>query len=157
VFHTDAGRTVRGGGGIRPDLFAAADTFTTVERTFMRALGSNVSVFRDVLTGYALELKSQRAVASADFTVTPAMVNEALRRLRTRATTVPDSVTAGARSLIAEELSYEAVRYVFGRPAEVRRRMRSDRQVQEALGLARRARLPQDLFAFTTPGSLKNP
>jgi carboxyl-terminal processing protease len=157
VFHTDAGRTVRGGGGIRPDIFAAADTFTTVERAFMRALGSNVSVFRDVLTGYALELKSQRAVTSADFTVTPAMVNEALRRLRTRAATVPDSVTAGARSLIAEELGYEAVRYVFGRPAEVRRRMRSDHQVQEALGLARRARLPQDLFAFTAPGSLTNP
>ncbi len=157
VFHTDAGRAVRGGGGIRPDLFAAADTFTTLERTFMRALGSNVSVFRDVLTGYALELKSQRAVGSPDFTVTPVMVSEVMRRLRARAATVPDSVTAGARSLIAEELGYEAARYVFGRPAEVRRRMQSDRQVQEALGLARRARLPQDLFAFTAPGSLENP
>ncbi len=157
VFHTDAGRAVRGGGGIRPDVFAAADTFTTVERAFMRALGSNVSVFRDVLTGYALELKSQRVLASPDFTVTPAMVDEALRRLRTRATAVPDSVIAGARSLIAEELGYEAVRYVFGRPAEVRRRMRVDPQVQEALGLARRARLPQDLFALAVPRSLESP
>jgi hypothetical protein len=157
VFHTDAGRAVRGGGGIRPDIFAAADTFTTVERAFMRALGSNVSVFRDVLTGYALELKSQRALAAADFTVTAAMVDEALRRLRTRAAAVPDSVTAGARSLIAEELGYETVRYVFGRPAEVRRRMRGDHQVQEALGLARRARLPQDLFALAAPSSLKSP
>ena len=32
VFHTDAGRTVRGGGGIRPDIFQPPDTFTTAER-----------------------------------------------------------------------------------------------------------------------------
>jgi hypothetical protein len=29
--------------------------------------------------------------------------------------------------------------------------------VQEALGLARRARLPQDLFALAAPSSLKSP
>ncbi|MGH7537510.1 MAG: S41 family peptidase [Gemmatimonadales bacterium] len=152
VFHTDAGRTVRGGGGIRPDIFAAADTFTTAERAFMRVLGSNVATYRDVLTGYAMELKAKNVLATEDFTVTPAMVDEALRRLRTRGTALPDSVMPGARGLIAEELGYEAARYVFGRRAEVRRRMRNDRQVQEALALARRARAPQDLFALTAPG-----
>src|SRR5713226_1343952 len=52
VFHTDAGRTVRGGGGIRPDIFAPMDTLTTAERAFAKSLGSNVAVFRDVLTAY---------------------------------------------------------------------------------------------------------
>lgn len=153
VFHTDAGRTVRGGGGIRPDIFAAADSFTTAERRFMQVLGSNVAAFRDVVTGYALELKSKHALASEDFTVTPAMVDEVLARLRARRAAVPDSVTAGARSLIADELGYEAARYVFDRAAEVRRRMRDDHQVREAVGIARRARTPQDLFAFVAPES----
>jgi len=54
----------------------------------------------------------------------------------------------GARALIAQELGYEAARYVFGRPAEFRRRMADDRQVQEALKWARRARTPLDLLAI---------
>src|SRR5881409_271478 len=57
VFHTDAGRTVYGGGGIRPDLYVVADTFTTAERSFIRALGDRAPLFRDALTAYALELK----------------------------------------------------------------------------------------------------
>ncbi len=147
VFHTDAGRTVRGGGGIRPDIFSRPDTFTTAERGFMRVLGSNVPAFRDVLTAYALELKSRHAVTSEAFTVSPAMVEEVLSRLRQRSVAMPDSVMTGARSLIVDELGYETIRYAFGRSVEVRRRMHQDHQVQEALGLARRARSPQDLFA----------
>src|SRR5205814_7069805 len=41
IFHTDHGRVVVGGGGIRPDLFISPDTFTTAERNFMKSLGSN--------------------------------------------------------------------------------------------------------------------
>src|ERR1041384_5087221 len=36
VFHTDHGRVVMGGGGIRPDLFVVPDTFTTAERAFIK-------------------------------------------------------------------------------------------------------------------------
>ena len=81
------------------------------------------------------------------------MVDEVFRRLRQRAAAVPDSLATGARSLIQDELGYEAARYVFGRPAEVLRRMHDDHQVQEALDLARRARAPQDLFALVGTGT----
>jgi hypothetical protein len=76
------------------------------------------------------------------------MVAEVLRRLRARGAGVPDSVAAGARTLIAHELGNEAARYVFGRAAEVRRRMGEDHQVQAALALVRRARSPQDLLTL---------
>jgi hypothetical protein len=70
---------------------------------------------------------------------------------------VPDSVISGARTLIAQELSYEASRYVFGRPAEFRRRMADDRQVQQALTLAKRAKSPQDLLSLAaTPAPIRN-
>ena len=72
---------------------------------------------------------------------------------RRRGTAVPDSLAAGARSLIQDELGYEAARYVFGRPAEVLRRMHDDHQVQDALDFARRARAPQDLFALIGTGA----
>src|SRR3989441_7338814 len=100
VFHTDRGRTVVGGGGIRPDLFVSPDTFTTAERNFMRTLGDKIPVFRDVLSTYSLELKGTGRVNDPSFTVSAEMVSEVLRRLRTRGAVVPDSLMAGAHTLI---------------------------------------------------------
>jgi carboxyl-terminal processing protease len=148
VFHTDRGRTVLGGGGIRPDVFIKPDTFTTAERAFMKALGSKIPTYQDVRASYALEVKGSGRVKSAAFSVTPDMVDEVLRRLRARGVAVPDSVVAGARTLIADDLGHEITRYVFGRPSEVRRRMDEDHQVQAALALARRAKSPQDLLSL---------
>jgi carboxyl-terminal processing protease len=149
-FHTDHGRLMRGGGGIRPDVFVAPDTFTIAERAFLRALGNKIAVTRDVLATYALELKAGGHLASPAFPVTDAMVETALQRLRAKGAALPDSVIPGARSYIARELGYEAARYVFGRPAEYRRRMTDDPQVREALTLARRAKSPADLLALVT-------
>jgi carboxyl-terminal processing protease len=161
VFHTDAGRTVYGGGGIRPDIYVVADTFTTAERTFIRALGDKIPLYRDALTGYAIELKEGNRLASPSFTVTEGMVEEVIRRIRAKGADLPDSVVAGARTLIHQELGYEAARYVFGRSAEFRRRYADDQQVKRALSLADRAKSPQDLLTLATtqppsPSTVRN-
>ena len=68
-------------------------------------------------------------------------------------------LVAGAHDVITQDLGYEIARYVFGRPAEVRRQKEEDRQVQAALGLARRAKSPQDLLALAAaqaPATLRN-
>jgi len=148
VFHTDRGRVVRGGGGIRPDLFVVPDTFTAKERAFMKALGNKIPTYWDVRAGYALEAKAAGRVKGPDFQVSPDMVDDVMRRLRARGVTLSDSVLAGARTLISDDLGYEIARYVFGRPVEVRRHMNEYRQVQAALALARRAKSPQDLLAI---------
>ena len=148
MFHTDAGRTIYGGGGIRPDIYVVADTFTTAERAFVKALGDKVPLFRDALTTYAIELKEGNRLPSPNFTVTQGMVDEIMRRLRAKGAELPDSVIAGARTLISQELGYEATRYVFGRSAEFRRRMADDEQIIRALALADRARSPQDLLTL---------
>jgi len=150
LFHTDGGRPVYGGGGIRPDLYVIADTFTTAERAFARALGEKTPVYRDALASYALELKEGHKLPSANFTVTDAMVDEIVRRMRAHGAQLPDSVVAGARTLISQELGYEAARYVFGRAVEVRRRFGDDLQVQRALALAEKAKSPQDLLTLAT-------
>jgi carboxyl-terminal processing protease len=150
VFRTDAGRTVYGGGGIRPDITVLADTFTTAERNFIRALGEKAPLYRDALASYALELKEGKRLSSPTFTVTDAMVDEIVRRLRAKGAELPDSIVAGARPLIGQELGYEAARYVFGRAAEFKRRMSDDLQVQRALSLADRAKTPQDLLSMAS-------
>jgi carboxyl-terminal processing protease len=160
VFHTDHGRPLVGGGGIRPDLFVAPDTFTTAERSFVKSLGNKIPIYQDVRTAYALEVKTSGRFKTPDFVVTPDMADEVIRRLRTRGVAVPDSVVAGGRAIITQDLGYEVARYVFGRPAEVRRQREEDRQVRAALALARRAKTPQDLIALAaaqpTPASLRN-
>jgi len=45
-------------------------------------------------------------------------------------------------------LGYEIARYVFGRPAEFRRRARDDKQMQTAMDLLHRAQSPKDLLAI---------
>jgi carboxyl-terminal processing protease len=157
LFHTDRGRVEFGGGGIRPDLFVPADTLSTSERAFVKALGNKITVYRDVLSSYALELKGSGRLKDPAFTVTDDMVRAVVGRLRSRGVTMPDSVAAGAQGLLARELGYEAVQYAFGRTAEFRRRMADDHQIREALSLAQRAKSPQDLLALGTAHSAASP
>jgi carboxyl-terminal processing protease len=150
VFHTTGGRTVQGGGGIRPDVTVPGDTLTDGEKAFARKLGANVPAYRDVLTGYALELKAQNAIKSPSFEVTPAMRAELLRRLRARKVDLSQAVWDGAAGLLNDQLGYEITRYVFGRPAEFVRRLADDGQVKRALELLAKARTPKDLLALAS-------
>ncbi|HXI34688.1 MAG TPA: S41 family peptidase [Gemmatimonadales bacterium] len=156
TFKTDRGRVVFGGGAIRPDLNVVPDTLTTVERAFVKALANKLPLYFDVRTGYALELKAGGKLTDRNFVVTDDMVGEVLRRLRAKGAALPDSVLPGARTLIRQQLGYEVARYVFGRPAEFRREVGDDRQVQEALTLARRARSPRDLLTIAAAAPQPN-
>ena len=148
VYKTDSGRIVRGGGGIVPDLIVRQDSLTDSERAFATALGSKFAEYRDAITATALQLKNDKGVTSEDFTVTPAMRAEVLRRLRAKGVTLTDETFAKAQSLIDDQLGYEVARYIFGRPAEFRRRARDDKQMQTALGLLRKADTPTALLSL---------
>jgi carboxyl-terminal processing protease len=150
VYKTDAGRIVRGGGGIVPDIVIKQDSLTDSERAFATALASKFSEYRDALTATALQIKSDKSVTSEDFAVTPTMRAEVLRRMRTKGVSLTDEVYSKAASLVDEQLGYEIARYVFGRPAEFRRRSRDDRQMQVALDLLHRAQTPKELLTLAT-------
>lgn len=147
IYHTEAGREVRGGGGIVPDLVIRLDTLTSEEQAFSRALGSDLPAYRDVLTTLALELKSEGAVTDERFQVTEAMMDEVYRRLQAKGAVINRDVFDGAAGVIAEQLGYEVARYVFGRTAEFRRRAADDPQVQTAIALLRNARSTDELFS----------
>lgn len=150
VYKTDGGRLVRGGGGIVPDLVVRPDSLTDDERAFATALASRFAEYRDAITATALQIKNQKTVTSESFTVTPAMRAEVVRRMRAKGVEVTDESYAKATQLVDEQLGYEIARYVFGRPAEFRRRARDDRQMQSALALLNRAQTPKDLLAVAT-------
>jgi carboxyl-terminal processing protease len=148
VYHTDGGRSVRGGGGIVPDMVIRPDTLTTEERAFAKALGAKLPVYRDALTTYALELKRTKAVSTEAFKITPEMRREVYRRIKGKGVEVTEADFNGAGQLVDEQLSYEIARYVFGRPSEFRRRSQDDHQLQTALGLLRKAQTPKDLMGL---------
>ena len=150
IFHTDAGRVVRGGGGIVPDLVIRPDTLSVGEKEFAKALGNHLPEYRDVLTTFALEQKQTGTVKSESFTVTPEMRQEVYQRLRAKGIEMTPQVYDGASGLINEQLGYEITRYVFGRPAEFRRRAHDDAQMQMAMGLLRKAGSPRELLSLAT-------
>ena len=155
IFRTDAGRVVRGGGGIVPDLVIRLDTLTASERDFAKALGNGLPQYRDALTSIALDAK-KNGIKSESFKVTPEMRQQVFNRLRARKVEISQSVFQGAGALIDEQLGYEITRYVFGRPAEFRRRAANDSQMQTAMGLLRKAQTPKELLSLaqvSTPGA----
>jgi carboxyl-terminal processing protease len=155
IYRTDAGRVVRGGGGIVPDLVIRPDTLTTAEREFAKALGNGLPQYRDALTSIALEAKNSHGVKSESFKVSPEMRQEVYRRLRAKGVEISLAVFNGAGRLIDEQLGYEIARYVFGRTAEIRRRAVLDRQMQTAMGLLRKAQTPKQLLSLAqTNGSV---
>ncbi|MEO8201332.1 MAG: S41 family peptidase, partial [Gemmatimonadota bacterium] len=148
IFHTDAGRTVWGGGGIVPDIVMRPDSATAGEKAFIEAVGPKVQEYRDVLTTYALDMKRDHGVASEAFTITPAMRAEVVSRLKAKGVVLTAQQVSDAGRFLDQSMAYEIARYVFGRPAEFRRRAADDRQVQTALDLLRRARTPQALMSL---------
>ena len=150
IFHTDDGRIVRGGGGIVPDLIVRPDTLTASEREFIKGLGDKAQAYRDVLTTYALDVKRDKTVKSESYQVTPQMRQQVYERLKAKGVTMSPAAFQAGASLIDQQLSYEISRYVFGRPAEFRRRAQDDPQVQMAISLLRKAQSPKQLLTLAS-------
>ena len=68
----------------------------------------------------------------------------------------PATFQSGA-SLVDQQLGYEISRYVFGRPAEFRRRAQDDPQVQMAITLLRKAQSPKQLLTLASAAPVAGP
>jgi carboxyl-terminal processing protease len=152
TYRTGAGRIVRGGGGIVPDLVIRTDTLTEPEREFAKALGTDLPLYRDVLTSFALEQKSTRGISSETFSITPAMRQQVYKRLSEKGVELTPAEFGQGGRLVDQQLGYEIARYVFGRPAEFRRRSADDPQMQTALELLRKAGSPKELLGLAIAG-----
>ena len=145
-FKTDAGRTVLGGGGITPDVTVADSAVDAQAASLQAALGKHVAEFRDVLTDYALELKGQKRVTTASFTVTPTMRSEFYDRLRERGVSVPRTLYDADSSVVDRLVADQITRFVFGPEAEYERLLHRDPDVAAALGLLARSRTQAELL-----------
>lgn len=142
VFHSDAGRPIPDASGILPDMTVRGAPRSDGERLFLSALGEDVGLFRSVLREYAEELAKTPGTAPKfeSFRVTDEMREHIYSRLQVMGLELPRPMFDNASGYVDEQLGYEITRTVFGPAAEARRRAVTDRQMQSAVRVLRKAR-----------------
>ncbi len=135
-YRTTSGRVVFDGGGITPDVLESDSVFTQEVRDFQSVLGRKVAQFRDALTDYARGLKANGGVASEQFAVTPAMLDEVWTRMTARGVVMDRSIFDQYEPVVSQLLAYDIARYVFGPEAEFKRRVANDRAIKTALEIS---------------------
>jgi carboxyl-terminal processing protease len=146
-FTTTMGRTVLGGGGIVPDVFAGDSVPNVQLQALARALGVNGVQYRDALARVALRFKERKAFADPLQPVTREMVNAVWDELVLRNVSLPRDVFDAAAPWIARALGYESARVAFGPDAEFRRRAQDDAVIARALRLLDGVQSPREPFA----------
>ncbi|MGH7647118.1 MAG: S41 family peptidase, partial [Gemmatimonadaceae bacterium] len=154
VYHTDAGRTVYGGGGITPDVVVAPDTVNAL-LAFQEQLGAGIQPFRDALTETAVAVKAGHDVTSPDFTVTPAMREALWSKVQRKHIALDRAHFDAAAPQIDQLLGGEIAGFVFGQDAAFRRSLSRDLVVAAALDLANHAHSEHDLLMEAAARSAK--
>jgi carboxyl-terminal processing protease len=150
AYRSDGGRRLAGGGGIVPDVLLRPDTLTAAEQGFGRALGGQLTAFRDAINATAIELRHAGGVPAETFAVDQTMRDALRRQLESRGVRLADSTFRGGERIVNQQLAYEVVRYQFGPTAEQRRRVSDDRQIGEAAALLRQAGTARALLGLAT-------
>lgn len=149
LFRSDAGRPIPDSSGILPDLTVRGVPRSDGERAFLGTLGEDIGLFRSVLSDYANSLaKTSHAPKSESFRVTEEMRSQVFDRLQQIGLELPRNIFDNASGYIDEQMGYEICRAVFGSPAEARRRALSDRQMQAAVRMLRRARTQDEVLGI---------
>ncbi|GJG84883.1 hypothetical protein tb265_00640 [Gemmatimonadetes bacterium T265] len=146
-FRTDAGRVVLGAGGITPDVVAGDTAAAPAELAFVRALGRQVTAFRDAVAEYAASPAARALATRPDFAVTPAAREAVWRGLGARGVVMTRGAFDAAVALVDRQIGYEVTRVVFGPDAEFQRRAVDDVALRTARRIAAGATTPGQVLA----------
>ncbi len=158
VFHTDRGRVVLGGGGIRPDVLVRPDSSDDAAvRQLNAALGKNVPKYNDALAAYALDVRARHAVASPTFDVDQEMHDAFMTALARRGVTLDPQTAEVARRFIDRQVGFEVAQFSFGRSGGIRRLFDVDPILEQAQSFASRARTPAELLSLAQSAAQATP
>jgi carboxyl-terminal processing protease len=143
VYHSDAGRTLYGGGGITPDLLIKQDTLSAAEQDFLKTIQAKSQDVYLSIYDLAFELKGS---VKPDFTVTQAWRDELYKRITARGVEVDRKKYDAASRYIDLLLSDRIARLAFGEAAAKVRAVGNDSQLVKAIELLHGGRTQKDLF-----------
>jgi carboxyl-terminal processing protease len=144
AFKSDVGRLVYGGGGITPDLIVPADTVSSAEQTFIRALAPKSQQSYIALYELSLELKGSVA---RDFTVRPEWRDRLYERLTGIGVKLTRAEYDAAAPFIDRMIESRVSNMAFGDSTAFRRGIAFDSQLRRALDLLKTGRPQRELFA----------
>jgi carboxyl-terminal processing protease len=145
VYHTDANRVVRGGGGITPDVIVSDTGRRVADAALQAALGSQVSLFRDALTAVALAHKASHPLASPDAPITEPIRLELWAQMQRHGITMSRRTFDALSPTIDRWLHNVIVEYEFGVDAAFRVAMQTDTTLLTALDVATHAKDAREL------------
>lgn len=148
AYRTVGGRVVYGGGGITPDLIVLPDTATRREEELSTAVVEAGVSWRNATFRFAVEWASEHPELARGFKVTPAMRNAFYEYLVDLGVEVDRDLYGDAREIVDWWLEMEVANSAFGDQARQERRLKRDRQVEEALRLLRRSDTPESLLSL---------
>lgn len=160
---SDAGRIVYGGGGIVPDIKVEPDTMTSVESSFVRALGPKANA---VYVGVYDEALAVKNTVKPGFTVQPAWREAVFARLQKSGAVSPNACALplngcstvtraqfdAAQTLIDRLLELRIANLAFGDEEAFTRTIQDDAPVRSALALLGKGRTQKELFAVAGNG-----
>src|SRR5690242_6898638 len=147
IFHSDAGRTVLGGGAITPDVTLADDTLSSGEQALVKLLSPRS---RDFFASIHDLVDSLRPVVKADFKEPLSWRQSILARLKARGVTLSPEVVAGGASYLDRVIEGNVAQEIFGDSAAGRRAITRDPEVQWAITALKRARSQGELLSAAT-------
>ncbi len=147
-FRTAGGRTVYGGGGIRPDVVVSPDTLTTTEQRLRQVLLEADVPFTDLAFRFAVRYSRAHPELTEDFTITREMRQEFISFLEERTGAELDAgVVDDAGDFVDYQLGRQVAIAAFGEGAGLRRAIERSRQVREAVRLLEGVATPEELLA----------
>lgn len=146
TYRTDRGRTMLGGGGIRPDIVTGDSALSPTERAWVRAIGTKVALFREALSDAAEQLVKRRGVRDPLFTVDPAMRDALYAAMRSKGVDVPRTIFDDVHGSVDRVLGQEMARIAFGIPGAQQRAVRTDAVVAQAVALLQGVETADALF-----------
>jgi carboxyl-terminal processing protease len=144
TFFTSRGRVVPDASGILPDLLVRALQRSEGERLLAAHLGDGMSRFRDVVAGYAAELRAEQITQPGAGVLTPERRDTLFRRMEEAGVPLDRSTYDLAGGFVEEQLGNELARAFFGSDSLLRRKARNDRQLQAALQVIRGSETQDD-------------
>lgn len=140
---SDAGRPLKGGGGITPDVVVQADTLSTEEKDFARSVSKGRNI------GVALNQLSRELAdgAKGSFVVTPAWRDSLFARLTAAGVQVTRAQFDSARRVTDQMMERPVALIVGGDSLVFRRDLKYDAQLNRAVELLAGARNQVALLA----------
>jgi carboxyl-terminal processing protease len=144
TFYSSRGRVVPDASGILPDLLVRAMPRSEGERILANRLGDEMSRFRDVVAGYAAELRAEQVAPPSGTVLTAGRRDTLFTRLEEAGVRLDRGTYDLAGDFVEDQLGNELTRAFFGSDSLLRRKARHDRQLQAALLVIRGAKDQDD-------------